>query len=236
MSQQTKIEWTESTWNPITGCSVVSDGCLNCYAATLAKRLKAMKNPRYVNGFDVTVHYDLIRKPLEWKKPQKIFVNSMSDLFHEDVNDEVIIDIFKTMNEAYWHQFQILTKRAERLASLSPRLTWTSNIWMGVSIENEKTLHRSDLLRQCGARVKFISAEPLLGSISALNLEDIDWLIVGGESGAGCRPMKESWAIELRDKAHETGTAFFFKQWGGFPRSKGGKLLQGLEYHEFPEF
>ena len=231
----TKIEWTEETWNPITGCTKCSAGCEHCYAATFARRLKAMGNIRYQNGFDVTVHKDLFQKPLEWSKPKMIFVNSMSDIFHEDVPDDDIISIFDTMNKATQHTFQMLTKRSERLVSLSPRLKWTNNIWMGVSIENKESLHRCEELKKTGAIVKFISAEPLLESIAQINLSGIDWLIVGGESGPQSRPMQEAWAIELRDLAQQNHVAFFFKQWGGFNKKSNGSLLQGKHYKEYPK-
>ena len=235
MSGKTKIEWTESSWNPITGCSPVSAGCQHCYAARFAKRLKAMGNPRYVNAFDVTVHEDLIGTPLLWKKPQMIFVNSMSDLFHENVPTDVIKRIFDTMNRSSIHTFQVLTKRAERLAALAPNLQWSDNIWMGVSIENQDTIFRADFLKQTGAYIKFISAEPLLSPLSSLNLQGIDWLIVGGESGPGSRPMMEEWVMELKLKCDETDTAFFFKQWGGTNKKKAGALLGGKEYKSYPK-
>lgn len=234
MSVSSKIEWTEATWNPITGCTKCSAGCLHCYAATLAKRLKAMKNIRYKNGFDVTVHKDLFSRPLEWKKPRMIFVNSMSDIFHEKISDEDILELFATMNKASWHIFQVLTKRPERLATLSPQIKWTRNIWMGVTVENTDSLFRVELLKQCGAKTKFISAEPLLESIAQIDLSGIDWLIVGGESGAGYRPLNKQWIIELRDKAKDNQVPFFFKQWGGFHHSQAGSLLDGKEYKEFP--
>ena len=230
----TKIEWTEETWNPITGCTKYSDGCLNCYAARFAERLKNMGVERYSDGFQVRVHEDLFEKPLHWKKPRKIFVNSMSDLFHEDVSDEDIMRIFDTMNKASWHVFQILTKRAERLALLSNRINWTDNIWMGVSIENEKFLNRATLLKTTGAHIKFISAEPLIGSLGSIDLNQINWLIVGGESGPGSRLMKEEWVTELRDKAFKSNTAFFFKQWGGTQKKKNGSELQGKYYKQYP--
>ena len=234
MSISSKIEWTEATWNPITGCTKHSAGCQHCYAATLAKRLKAMGNVRYQNGFDVTVHRDLFSRPLEWKKPKMIFVNSMSDIFHEKISDEDILAIFETMNKATWHTFQVLTKRPERLSSLSNHINWSSNIWMGVTVENQASLFRADLLKQSGAKTKFISAEPLLESIAQIDLNGIDWLIVGGESGAGCRPLEKEWVIELRDKAKASNVPFFFKQWGGFHHSQAGSLLDGVAYKEFP--
>ena len=235
MSNKTKIEWTECSWNPVTGCTKISEGCKHCYAATFAKRLKAMHNPRYQNEFEVTIHEDLISSPLKWKSPRKIFVNSMSDIFHEELPDEVILSIFRTMNEASWHTFQVLTKRSERLSRLSSQITWTSNIWMGVTIESEEYIFRAKHIRDSGAKVKFISAEPLLSDLSSLELEGIDWIIVGGESGHGSRPMKEEWVINLRDKAHNSNTAFFFKQWGGFNKKKNGRLLEGKTYDEYPQ-
>lgn len=234
MPGKTKIEWTESSWNPVTGCTPISAGCQHCYAARFAKRLKAMGNPRYTNAFEVTIHEDLIDAPLSWKTPQLIFVNSMSDLFHDDIPDDIIRRIFATMNNAPIHTFQVLTKRAERLAELAPSLQWGKNIWMGVSIENTSTIYRADLLRQTNAQIKFISAEPLLSSLSGLSLKGIDWLIVGGESGPGARPMMEKWVLELKEAADQENVAFFFKQWGGTNKKKAGSLLQGVEYKSYP--
>ena len=216
----TKIEWTEETWNPITGCTKCSAGCEHCYAATFARRLQAMGMSRYRNGFEVTIHRDLFQKPLEWKKSKMIFVNSMSDLFHEDISKKDILAIFDTMNKAKHHTFQVLTKRSKRLLELSENIKWTNNIWMGVSIENKATISRAEDLKQTGAQIKFISAEPLLESISEIDLNKIDWLIVGGESGPQCRPMAEAWVLELRDLAKQTNTPFFFKQWGGLRKKK----------------
>lgn len=235
MSITSKIEWTEATWNPITGCTKCSAGCEHCYAATLAKRLHAMGNIRYKNGFKVTIHRDLFSRPLEWTKPKMIFVNSMSDIFHEDVSDDDILQIFSTMNKAYWHTFQVLTKRPERLEKLNSQITWTPNIWMGVTVENRRSIYRCDLIRNCDAHIKFISAEPLLESIKDINLLGMDWLIVGGESGAGCRPLDKQWVVELRDLAAKMGVPFFFKQWGGFHHSKAGSELDGVTYKEFPK-
>lgn len=235
MSGKTKIEWTESSWNPITGCSPVSAGCQHCYAARFAKRLQAMGNPRYRNAFNVTVHDDLISAPLSWKRPQMVFVNSMSDLFHDEISDDIIKQIFSTMNQTPIHTFQILTKRAERLAQLAPELQWSNNIWMGVSIENAAAIYRADLLRQTKAHIKFISAEPLLSSLAELDLLGIDWLIVGGESGPGSRPMLEEWVLELKNMAEEKDVAFFFKQWGGTNKKKTGSLLQEKSYKHYPK-
>ena len=234
MSGKTKIEWTESTWNPVTGCTPVSAGCQHCYAARFAKRLQAMGNPRYKNAFNITIHEDLINAPLRWKKPQMVFVNSMSDLFHDEVPIDTIKAIFQTMNNAPIHTFQVLTKRAERLAQLAPELNWTPNIWMGVTVENQDNLYRVDLLRSTNAHIKFVSAEPLLSALETIDLTGIDWLIVGGESGPGCRPIKEDWILDLKQKAEQNNTAFFFKQWGGTNKKKAGSLLQGKEYKEYP--
>lgn len=234
MSITSKIEWTEATWNPVTGCTKISQGCEHCYAATLAKRLKAMGNVRYKNEFAVTVHEDLFEKPLEWKKGKMIFVNSMSDLFHENVSDEEILKIFDTMNRASWHIFQVLTKRPERLLALSKYINWTDNIWMGVTVESNKYVNRCEILKNTGARIKFVSAEPLLENLSDINLTGIDWLIVGGESGAGARKMEEKWVLDLKYKASETNTTFFFKQWGGVNKKKTGKLLEGKVVQAYP--
>ena len=228
---QSKIEWTEETWNPITGCSKCSAGCTHCYAESFAKRLQAMGNARYKNGFDVTIHFDLFQKPFSWKKPKLVFVNSMSDLFHENVPDQVILQLFEIMNQCPQHTFQILTKRSKRLQELSSQIRWTRNIWMGVSIENEDVLYRRDDLVQTGAVVKFISAEPLIAPLSKLNLDGIDWLIVGGESGP---PIEKNWVLELQNAAHISGTAFFFKQWGGVHKKQNGNLLNGQIYQEYP--
>lgn len=230
-----KIEWTEETWNPVTGCTKCSNGCKHCYAEKFAKRLQAMGNERYKNAFKVTVHRDLFERPLHWTKPKMIFVNSMSDLFHPKVSQKDILAIFDVMNRASWHTFQILTKRADRLVELSDKIKWTDNIWMGVSVEDNDALDRCEKLKQTGAKIKFVSAEPLLESISEINLDGIDWLIVGGESGAGSRPMEKEWVIELRDKAKETGTAFFFKQWGGTRKKKAGSELDGRHYKQYPK-
>ena len=197
---KTKIEWTQVTWNPITGCSKVSEGCKNCYAERMSKRLKSMKNKRYINGFDVTIHKDLFEEPLKWKSSKIVFVNSMSDIFHELIPDEVILELFKIMNKAKIHIFQVLTKRPERLKKLANKISWTDNIWMGVTVENQKNTNRIDILRQTNAHIKFISFEPLLEEISNLNLENIDWAIVGGESGPGAREIKKEWVMSLKEQ------------------------------------
>lgn len=233
---KTKIQWTEMTWNPITGCTKISDGCVNCYAARMAKRLKAMGNPRYMNEFAVTVHEDLLYVPLGIKQPKMIFVNSMSDLFHEDVPDDVIIKIFETMNRAYWHTFQVLTKRPKRLQEMEKLglLNWSPNIWMGVTVENNNYIDRINELRNTKANIKFLSCEPLLGSLKNINIENIDWVIVGGESGPKSREMKKEWVMEIKELCEEKGVAFFFKQWGGTNKKKSGRLLDGKTYNYYP--
>jgi protein gp37 len=234
MSTQSSIEWTESTWNPLTGCTKISPGCKHCYAERMAKRLQAMGQPNYVNGFDLTLHEHVIQLPLTWKKPQMIFVNSMSDLFHEAVPTEFIERIFTVMQQASWHTFQVLTKRAERLAELAPSLDWPENVWMGVSVENQRYVRRIDHLRMTGARTKFLSLEPLLGPLPGLNLAGIDWVIVGGESGPGSRPLDEGWVTDLRDQCLGAQIPFFFKQWGGTRKKKNGRILQGQIWDMLP--
>lgn len=234
MATQSRIEWTESTWNPLTGCTKISPGCKHCYAERMAKRLQAMGQPNYVNGFKLTMHEHVLEKPLEWKTPQVIFVNSMSDLFHKDVPLEFIQRVFDTMKRAHWHQFQVLTKRSERLAELSPYLEWTDNIWMGVSVENEKYTFRVDDLRKTGAKIKFLSVEPLIGPISRMNLKGINWVIVGGESGPGARPLEREWVVSIRDQCLKAKVPFFFKQWGGVQKKKTGRLLDGRTWDQMP--
>jgi len=234
MALSSSIEWTESTWNPLTGCSKVSPGCKNCYAERMALRLQAIGNPNYTNGFKITMHEHVLELPLRWKKPQTIFVNSMSDLFHEEVPDSFIFRVFDIMRQAEWHCFQVLTKRSERLLELSPHLSWMPHIWMGVSVENQDYTFRIDHLRRTGAKVKFISLEPLLESIPNLNLEGIDWLIVGGESGPKARTMEASWVINIRNQCQEVNTPFFFKQWGGVNKKKAGRELEGRTWDEMP--
>lgn len=234
MALSSSIEWTESTWNPVTGCTKISPGCKNCYAERMALRLKAMSNPNYVNGFKPTMHYHQLSLPIHWKKPQMIFVNSMSDLFHEQVTDDFIIQIFDTMNRAHWHNFQILTKRSDRLLKVSSRLNWSNNIWMGVTVEASDYVYRIEHLRQINARIKFISFEPLLGPINNIDLKDIDWGIVGGESGPRARPICSDWVIDIRDQCSSAGIPFFFKQWGGFNKKKAGRELEGYIWDEMP--
>lgn len=228
------IEWTQATWNPLTGCTKISPGCKHCYAERLAARLQAMGNPNYAHGFQLTMHDHVLRLPLAWKKPQTIFVNSMSDLFHKDVPLEYIQSVFEVMHKADWHRYQILTKRAERLAELSPQLPWAPHIWMGVSVENEDYQFRIDHLRQTGAHVKFLSLEPLLGPLNHLSLDGIHWVIVGGESGPGARPMKPEWVKSIRNQCRNTGVPFFFKQWGGVHKKKVGRKLEGKTWDEMP--
>jgi len=228
------IEWTESTWNPLTGCNKVSPGCKNCYAERMAKRLQAMGQEKYVNGFQLTLHPDVIEEPLSWAKPQMIFVNSMSDLFHKDVSLNFIKRVFDVMCHAHWHTFQILTKRAERLLELDPQLDWPDNVWMGVSVENSDYKFRIDLLRETNAKIKFLSLEPLLGPLPNMNLNNIDWVIVGGESGPKARPILPAWVHEIKDQCIQASVPFFFKQWGGTNRKKTGRLLDGQIWDELP--
>jgi len=234
MSGYSSIEWTEASWNPVTGCSKVSPGCRNCYAERMALRLKATGHPHYRTGFQVATHDDALTVPLRWKKPQMIFVNSMSDLFHEDVPAGFIQEVFRVMRQARWHTFQVLTKRSARLLEISSELVWPENVWMGVSIETERFLFRADHLREIGATVRFISFEPLLGPMPELDLTGIDWIIVGGESGPGARPMEKSWVIGIKEQCARAGVPFFFKQWGGIWKKRAGRVLEGREWSEMP--
>ena len=234
MATNSAIEWTEATWNPLTGCDKISPGCKHCYAERLANRLQAMGQANYANGFELTLQAQALDLPLRWKKPRTVFVNSMSDLFHKDVPVDYIKRVFGVMNQASWHQFQVLTKRSGRLLELSPELHWTPNIWMGVSVENHDYTFRIDHLRQTSARIKFLSLEPLLGPLPDLDLQGIDWVIVGGESGPGARAMKPEWVSEIRWQCHRSHTAFFFKQWGGVHKKKAGRLLDGRTWDELP--
>ncbi len=235
MAVNSSIEWTESTWNPITGCTKISPGCKHCYAERLAIRLQAMGVKNYRNGFQLTLHEDLLDLPLRWKKPQVVFVNSMSDLFHEDVPKSFILRVFDTMVRTPWHRFQILTKRSDQLLELDALLPWTSNIWMGVSVENQDYTFRVDDLRKTGAAIKFLSLEPLLGPLSRLNLEGIDWVIVGGESGPGARPMEKAWVQDILKQCQRADVPFFFKQWGGVNKKKAGRRLNGRTWDEMPK-
>jgi len=235
MSNKSKIEWTESTWNPVTGCTKISEGCENCYAYTMAKRLKAMKNIRYSNGFNVTLHEDLIERPYEWKKPRLVFVNSMSDLFHEYIPLDFIQKLFKVMNDTPMHTYQILTKRSKRLSEIFHQLKWTKNIWIGVSVENNSTLERITDLEVVPARIKFVSFEPLIEGINELKLNNINWVIVGGESGPKARPIQAEWVKDIRDYCVKNRIPFFFKQWGGTRKHKTGRLLDERTWDELPD-
>ncbi len=232
---KTKIEWTESSWNPVTGCTKISEGCRNCYAEKMARRLRLMGQKNYVTGFELALHEDMLDVPLRMKKPQMIFVNSMSDLFHADIPLDFIRKVFKTMERAHWHQFQVLTKRSDRLLELSAGLTWPVNVWMGVSVENDQHVSRIDALRKTGAFIKFISFEPLIGPVHGVDLSGIDWVIAGGESGPGARRLLEEWPLALRDQCLEADVPFFFKQWGGVNKKKAGRTLGGRVWDEFPK-
>lgn len=234
MAQATSIEWTEATWNPVTGCTKISPGCKHCYAERMARRLRAMGQPRYANGFRVTLQKDLVEQPLAWRTPRRIFVNSMSDLFHGDVPVRFIWQVFRTMEEAHWHQFQILTKRPERLRALADALPWPENVWIGVSVESEDYLWRIEHLVEVPAAVRFLSLEPLLGPLPSLSLTGIHWAIVGGESGPGARPMDPEWVRGIRARCLEEGVPFFFKQWGGTRKSRAGRELDGRTWDQLP--
>ncbi len=230
----TKIEWTESTWNPMTGCTKISPGCKNCYAERMAKRLQAMGVEKYKIGFQLKFHEEVLEEPLTWSKPQMIFVNSMSDLFHENVSVDVILRVFDVMRIANWHQFQVLTKRAERLQVLNNYIDWPNNVWVGVSVENEDYLYRIDLLRRTNAAIKFLSLEPLLGPLHRLNLSGIDWVIVGGESGPHARPIDVEWVRGIREQCIQANVPFFFKQWGGTNKKKSGRILDARTWDQMP--
>jgi protein gp37 len=234
MMANSRIEWTESTWNPLTGCTKISPGCKHCYAERMAKRLHAMGQPNYANGFKLALHPQALEIPLSWKKPQVIFVNSMSDLFHKDVPVDFVQQVFDVMRRASWHTFQVLTKRSERLLQLSSEIDWPDNVWMGVSVENQDYTFRIDHLRRTGAKIKFLSLEPLLGPLSNLDLSGINWAIVGGESGPGARPILEEWVIEIKDQCRAARVPFFFKQWGGVNKKRTGRILQGRTWDEMP--
>ena len=230
-----KIEWTESTWNPSTGCTKISAGCANCYAEIMTRRLKAMGLEKYKEGFELSCHYNELKLPYTWKKPRMVFVNSMSDIFHENMPLAFILAVFKVMNECPQHTFQILTKRADILERYYTLLDWTTNIWMGVTVENDKVIKRIDSLRKVPAFVKFLSVEPLISAIPNLNLLNIDWVIVGGESGPKARPIKEEWVLDIKKQCDQKKIPFFFKQWGGKNKKASGKLLQGKIYCQMPE-
>lgn len=234
MATASSIEWTEMTWNPVTGCSKVSEGCRHCYAERMARRLEAMGNSRYANGFDVTLHEDLVDLPRKLRRPRVIFVNSMSDLFHEKVPFQFIEKIFATMAACRQHTFQVLTKRSDRLREFAPLLPWPENIWMGVSVEDDRVLRRIDDLRKVPAKVRFLSCEPLIGPLDDLPLKGISWVIVGGESGPGARAMSKEWAESIRQQCQAARVPFFFKQWGGVRKHKAGRELNGRTYDDMP--
>ena len=236
MSTQSSIEWTETTWNPVTGCTKISDGCKHCYAERMATRLQAMGVEKYRNGFDLTLHESALEEPLRWKKPRLVFVNSMSDLFHESVPVAFIESVFRVMNRASQHTFQVLTKRPARVLELDPELIWTPNIWLGTSIESKEWIDRLARLKEANAHTKFLSLEPLLGPLPSLDLAGIDWVIVGGESGPGARPMKADWVREIRDNCLQSGVPFFFKQWGGVFKKQTGRVLDKKTWDQMPAF
>jgi protein gp37 len=235
MAEISTIEWTDSTWNPVRGCTKVSPGCKHCYALTFAERWRGIPGHPYEQGFDLRLVPEKLEEPLRWKSPRRVFVNSMSDLFHEGVPEHFIRRVFEVMERAHWHTFQILTKRAERVAEMALRLSWPQNVWQGVSVETERYLPRIDYLRKVPAAVRFLSLEPLLGPLPSLSLEGIDWVIVGGESGFKHRPIKDEWVREIRDRCLRQGVPFFFKQWGGRTPKAGGRLLENREWNEMPE-
>jgi protein gp37 len=234
MATATKIEWTGMTWNPVTGCTKVSHGCKHCYAERMAKRLHAMGMPRYRNEFRTTLHEDLIDLPRGWRRPRIVFVNSMSDLFHDDVPLGFVRRVFDTMTACPQHTFQILTKRGERLSALARVLPWPNNIWMGVSVENRRVLDRIHYLRTVPAAVRFLSCEPLLGPLDPLPLGGIHWVIAGGESGPRARPMRPEWVISVLEQCRAANVAFFFKQWGGVRKERTGRQLHGRTFDEMP--
>jgi protein gp37 len=235
MGQSSGIEWTEATWNPLTGCTKISPGCKNCYAERMAHRLQAMGQANYSRGFALTLHEHMLEVPLRWRQPRTVFVNSMSDLFHEDVPDEFIHRVFGVMRQASWHRFQVLTKRSERLAEMACEIDWPGNVWMGVSVERADYTFRIDHLRRARSAVRFLSLEPLLGPLPGLDLAGIDWVIVGGESGPGARPMQEGWVTDIREQCIAAGVPFFFKQWGGVVKGRHGRSLEGKTWDEMPK-
>lgn len=234
MAIGSSIEWTEATWNPITGCTKISSGCVNCYAERMARRLQAMGQANYRNGFYLAVHEKLFDLPLKWRRPKTIFVNSMSDLFHEKLHESIIIKLFDVMKTAFWHNFQVLTKRTERLVKIGDKIQWPDNVWMGATIENSNYMHRLKELKKSGAKQKFLSLEPLLGPIEDVDLSGIDWVIVGGESGPNARPIRPEWVINIRDICIKQNVPFFFKQWGGKNKKKSGRMLEGKIWDQRP--
>lgn len=234
MAQTSTIEWTEATWNPVTGCNKISPGCKFCYAERMSYRLRAMGQDRYRNAFEVTLQPESLEVPLRWRTPRVVFVNSMSDLFHRDVPPEYIKRVFAVMEEASQHTYQVLTKRPERVAELADQLPWPGNVWMGTSIESKDYIGRARVLKDVPAKVRFLSVEPLLGPVSRLPLKGIHWVIVGGESGPGSRPMEIEWARQVRDQCIAKGVPFFFKQWGGTNKKRAGRMLDGRTWDEMP--
>lgn len=234
MSQLSEIEWTDSTWNPVTGCTKVSQGCKHCYAERWAERFRGVPGHPFEQGFDLRIRPERLELPLSWKDPRRIFVNSMSDLYHPEVPDDFIRRVFATMSAAHWHTFQILTKRSQRLRSLGPGLRWQPNIWQGVSVEDNRVIGRIDDLRAVPAQVRFLSLEPLIGPLPSLNLTGIHWVIVGGESGPGARPMQRAWVEDIRRQCARQSVPFFFKQWGGVHKSRTGRTLNNRTYDDFP--
>jgi protein gp37 len=238
MAESTQIEWTDATWNPVTGCSKVTPGCDHCYAERFSERFRGVEGHPFENGFDLTMRPARLKQPLQWRQPRRIFVNSMSDLFHKEVPTAFIDSVFDTMEKANWHTYQVLTKRSSLLVRYLCRryggLNAPQHIWLGVSIEDERNATRLQHLKAARASVKFVSFEPLLASVGAIDLKGIDWAIVGGESGPGARHMAEKWALEIRDQCQRDRVAFFFKQWGGLRPKSGGRLLAGREWNEYP--
>lgn len=234
MASNSGIEWTDATWNPVTGCSKISPGCKHCYAERMAHRLQSMGQANYANGFDLTLQPHMLELPLSWRKPRHIFVNSMSDLFHPGVPVDYIQRAFEVMRRAPWHRYQILTKRSDRLAALDGMLNWQRSIWMGVSVESDRYVHRIDDLRMTNAHIKFLSLEPLLGPLGKLDLTHIDWVIVGGESGPHARRMNSDWVRAIRDQCVAENVPFFFKQWGGVFKKKTGRTLDDQTWNEMP--
>jgi protein gp37 len=235
MAQNSAIEWTETTWNPLTGCSKISPGCKHCYAERMSLRLQAMGQANYASGFELMLHEHMVDVPLHWRKPRLVFVNSMSDLFHEEVPEDFIFRVFDVMRRASWHVFQVLTKRSERLLSLSPKIDWPDNVWMGVSVERADYTFRINHVRRTKAKIRFLSFEPLLGPLKDLDLRGIDWVIVGGESGPGARKLEKSWVTEIRDQCLAAEVPFFFKQWGGVFKIRNGRHLEGRTWDEMPQ-
>ena len=235
MATKSSIEWTEMTWNPVTGCTKISPGCKHCYAERMARRLQAMGSKNYEDGFWLTLQPHMLDHPLRWKTPRTVFVNSMSDLFHVDIPAAFIQQVFDVMRRAHWHTFQVLTKRSDRVLALDPEIDWPDNVWMGVSVEESKYTFRINDLRLTGARTKFLSLEPLLGPLPSLQLDKIDWVIVGGESGPGARPVRPVWVTDIRDQCRDADVAFFFKQWGGVNKKAAGRELEGKPHNAMPD-